>query len=305
MTQARHELTKTQELTYQLRVEDAMNRNLVTVPPGMSIASLRRLLRDKRISGAPVVSHGKMVGMISIEDLIKCLVKDGRTARVGAKMTRNVKCLYADEHLVHAVSMFDRYGFGRLPVVDRPTGELVGIMTRGDIIKSLLKKLDVDYRGEEIRRYRASHIFEDIAADHVQLTFRYRVEGGDFDRAGECSSKLRTNLLRLKLPPDIVRRLAIATYEAEMNMVIYTPGGTLSAVVQKDKVRVVARDRGPGIPDVEKAMTPGFSTAPDWVRELGFGAGMGLPNIKNHTDAMVIKSKVGEYTNVDFSVDLA
>ncbi len=304
MAQTRHEISKVQELTYQLRVEDAMNRDLITVPPGMPMSRLRRLLRDKRISGVPVVSEGKMLGMISIEDLIKCLVLREAKARVGARMTRNVKSLYADEHLVHAVSMFDRYGFGRFPVLDRHTGDLVGILTRGDIIACLLRTLEVTHHAEEVRRYRASHIFEDIAADYVRLTFRHHVTGGNFDRAGECSSKLRTNLLRLNLPPDVVRRVAIATYEAEMNMVIYTPGGSLTAMVQRDKVRIIARDQGPGIPDIEKAMTPGFSTAPDWVRELGFGAGMGLPNIRNNTDALLVRSKVGEYTQVDFSVNL-
>ena len=304
MAQTRHEISKVQELTYQLRVEDAMNRDVITAPPAMPMSRLRRLLRDKRISGVPVVSEGKMLGMISLEDLIKCLVRREAGACVGAKMTRNVKCLHPDEHLVHAVSMFHRHGFGRFPVVDRTTGALVGILTRGDIISSLLRKLEVNHHAEEVRRYRASHIFEDIAADSVRLTFRHRVEGGKFEKAGECSSRLRTNLLRLNLPPDIVRRVAIATYEAEMNMVIYTPGGTLTAVVQRDRVRIVARDHGPGIPDIEKAMTPGFSTAPDWVRELGFGAGMGLPNIRNNTDALLVRSKVGEYTQVDFSVNL-
>jgi CBS domain-containing protein/anti-sigma regulatory factor (Ser/Thr protein kinase) len=305
MNPVKPEITKTQELTFQLRADDAMTRDPVTVPPDMPITRFRELLRDKQISGAPVVEEGKLVGIISTEDLIKCLLNGELEATVGAKMTRQVKFLYGDEHLVHAVSLLARHGIGRLPILDRATGHLVGILTRQDIIAGLLHKLEIDYRGEEIRHYRASHIFEDIAADDVRLIFRYRVEGGNFDHAGESSSKLRTNLLRLSLAPDIVRRVAIATYEAEMNIVIYTPGGTLTAVVEREQVRIVARDHGPGIPDVEKAMTPGFSTAPDWVRELGFGAGMGLPNIKSHSDSMAVKSKPGGYTQVAFSIGLA
>jgi anti-sigma regulatory factor (Ser/Thr protein kinase)/predicted transcriptional regulator len=268
------------------------------------MARLRTLLRDRRISGVPVVSRGRLAGIVTVEDLIKCLMNGEAKAAVGAVMSREVSAVAADDPLARALERFQALGYGRLPVVDPSTGRLVGILTKGDILRCLLKQMEVDFREEEIHRYRASHIFEDILADDVAIAFRYQVAGGDFQRAGSCSSRLRTSLLRLGVPPETVRRVAIATYEAEMNLVIYTPGGTLEARVDKERVTVRVRDRGPGIPDIEKALTPGYSTAPDWVRAMGFGAGMGLPNIRELADEMRLDSKVGEFTDLEFGVCL-
>jgi len=100
-------------------------------------------------------------------------------------------------------------------------------------------------------------------------------------------------------------RAAISTYEAEINIVAYTEGGKIIAYIDPDQIKIVVTDRGPGIPDVEKAMKPGFSTAPSWVRELGFGAGMGLPNIKKFTDKMTLRSTVEEGTHLEFIVKLS
>jgi anti-sigma regulatory factor (Ser/Thr protein kinase) len=216
---------------------------------------------------------------------------------VGEKMVRNPVTLYADEPLVHAVSRFSQFRFGRFPVVNR-NGELVGIITQGDIVRAMLKRLEVDYREEEIHRYRASHIFEDILADKVALVFGYHVAARDFGRAGEASSGLKKTLTRLGIHPNVIRRVAVATYEAEINIVVYTDGGEIVAEVQRDQIKIAALDKGPGIADIEQAMLPGFSTAPDWVREMGFGAGMGLPNIKSCADRMDLKSTVGVGTHL-------
>jgi CBS domain-containing protein/anti-sigma regulatory factor (Ser/Thr protein kinase) len=298
------EASKLQELTYRLKVEQAMTADPATVSPRTSMAHLREILRDRRISGTPVVSKGALVGIVTIEDLVKCLMKGEAHATAGSVMSREVHTVFADDPLARALERFQALGHGRLPVVDRAAGRLVGILTKGDILRCLLRQLEVDAREEEIHRYRASHIFEDIVADDIAISFRYLVAGGDFHRAGSCSSRLRTSLLRLGIPPETVRRVAIATYEAEMNLVIYTPGGTLEARVDKERVTVRVRDRGPGIPDIEKALTPGYSTAPDWVRAMGFGAGMGLPNIRELADEMRLDSKVGEFTDLEFGVCL-
>jgi anti-sigma regulatory factor (Ser/Thr protein kinase) len=162
----------------------------------------------------------------------------------------------------------------------------------------LLHKLEIDYHEEEIHRYRASHIFEDIIGDKVALTFQSHVAGKDFNLAGKASSGLKKTLDRLGIHPRIVRRAAIASYEAEMNIVIYTDGGTITASVLPDKITIDVKDFGPGIPDIEKALTPGFSTASDWVRELGFGAGMGLVNIKKCADKISLTSEVGKGTHL-------
>ncbi len=297
------EVTKLQELAYELRIEQAMTKEVIVVSPEMTIAEFREILRANRISGTPVVEGGRMVGIISIEDLIKALAAGELEATVREKMTPNPAVLYADEPLIHAVSKFNRLKYGRFPVVDRE-GNLVGILVQGDIVRALLQQLEVEYHEEEIHRYRASHIFEDIIADQVTLVFRYRVKGGDFERAGEASSRLKKTLTRLGLAPRVVRRVAIASYEAEMNIVIYAEEGEIVAEVSPDRIRILATDRGPGIPDIEKAMEPGFSTAPEWVRELGFGAGMGLPNIQNCADEMKLESEVGMGTRLEVFIYL-
>jgi len=244
-----------------------------------------------------VVENGRMVGIVSIEDLIKALAAGELNATVGEKMVRTPVTLYDDEPLVHAVSKFSKLRFGRFPVVNRE-GDLVGMITQGDIVRAMLRRLEVDYHEEEIHRYRASHIFEDIAADEVALVFGYRVAARDFGRAGEAATGLKTTLSRLGIHPHVIRRVAVATYEAEINIVIYAEGGEIVAEVRPDRVKIEALDKGPGIPDIEQAMQPGFSTAPDWVREMGFGAGMGLPNIKACADEMDLKSTVGVGTHL-------
>jgi CBS domain-containing protein/anti-sigma regulatory factor (Ser/Thr protein kinase) len=292
------EVTRLQELTYELTVEDAMTRGVITVTPQATMAEFREILRAHRISGTPVLEGGRLVGIVSVEDLIKALANGEIDATVGEKMTTDIKTLYCDEPLVHAVGQFARLKYGRFPVVSRD-GELMGILTQGDVVRTLLRELEVDYHEEEIHRYRASHIFGDIVADETALVFGYYIVGKDFNAAGKASSSLKTTLNRLGIPPPIIRRVTVATYEAEMNVVIYTAGGEIVAEVRPDRVRIEVTDNGPGIPDVEQAMQPGYSTAPEWVREMGFGAGMGLPNIEACADVMRLDSTVGEGTHLE------
>ncbi len=238
----------------------------------------------------------KVAGIISIEDFIKWMADGSRESTVGERMTHDVKTVYDDEPLVQAVSRMEKYGFGRFPILDRSSGKLLGILTKGNIVKGLLQKLSIEFHEEEIHRYRASHIFEDIISDRTTLMFRYSVKERDFKRAGSGASRLKKTLMRLGVDPHILRRIAIIAYEAEMNIVIYTDGGEILAKVEQGKIVVEATDTGPGIPDVEAALKPGFSTAPDWVRELGFGAGMGLVNIRECADEMNLSSVVGKGT---------
>ncbi|HIR46921.1 MAG TPA: ATP-binding protein [Candidatus Caccousia avicola] len=134
------------------------------------------------------------------------------------------------------------------------------------------------------------------------LTLRYEVPGDDFTRAGEASSDVKRKLKQLGYNPEAIRKVAIAMYEGEINMVIHAGGGEAVVDVDPKQVQIVLRDHGPGIPDVEKAMQEGWSTAPDNVRNLGFGAGMGLPNMKKYTDELRIDTKVGEGTTLFMKV---
>ncbi len=137
------------------------------------------------------------------------------------------------------------------------------------------------------------------------LHYTYQVPGDDFTRAGEASGAIKSTLKKLGFDPGVVRKVAIAMYEGEINLVIHGGGGEAVVDVDPDRVDIALVDHGPGIPDIQKAMEEGWSTAPDNVRSLGFGAGMGLPNMKKYTDEMQIESTVGVGTTVTMVVNLA
>ena len=297
--------SKTQELTYELKVEQVMCKKVATLKPDNTMNDVGRILRNNQISGIPILDGNRLVGIVTIEDYIIYLLEPeirGIDEKIKNRMTKNIVTVYSDEPIVQVVGKFEKFGFGRFPVIDRNKKKLVGIITKGDIIEGLLKKLEIDYHEEEIHTYRASHIFKDIKSNHSTLILKYLIKGGEFEKAGEQTSKLRKNLLRLGFLPETVRRVELASFEAEMNIVIYNPEGELVVEIQPDKIVVNAIDSGPGIPDIKKAMRPGYSTAPDWVRELGFGAGMGLPNIKSYSDEMTLESEVNEGTNLNFII---
>lgn len=134
------------------------------------------------------------------------------------------------------------------------------------------------------------------------IVLHYQVSGTDFTCAGEASSKIKKALKELGFPTNVARNVAIAVYEGEINMVIHGGGGVIDAQITPECISVVLADQGPGIPDVSLAMQEGYSTAPDNVRQLGFGAGMGLPNIKKYSDEMVIETEVGKGTTIKIKV---
>jgi anti-sigma regulatory factor (Ser/Thr protein kinase) len=130
------------------------------------------------------------------------------------------------------------------------------------------------------------------------------VDGEDFTSAGQASVTVKKNLRKLGILPEIIRKISIAMYEGEINMVIHAGGGEAEVLVYEDRIEMILTDHGPGIANIEQAMQEGFSTAPDNVRSLGFGAGMGLPNMKRYTDDMRIESVVGEGTTITMVVKL-
>ena len=137
------------------------------------------------------------------------------------------------------------------------------------------------------------------------LSFRFAVDGDDFTSAGQASVQVKKDLRRLGVPAEIIRRVSIAMYEGEINMVIHAGGGEAEVRVTEEAIEIILSDNGPGIADIEKAMQAGYSTAPDTIRSLGFGAGMGLPNMKRYTDYMDIQSTVGMGTTITMKVNLA
>lgn len=297
--------SKVQELGYELKIQDVMMTDVVTVKKDQTMGDLRKILKENRISGVAILNENDFLeGVISIDDLINCLMSACKNALISDWMISKVKTLFADEPVIHAVDCIQKTGYGRIPILDRKTGKFIGLITKGVIMTGFLKKLEIEYHEEEIRKYRASHIFLDVIADKKDIYLHYTVDGNNFDEAGRCSTSLKKTLKRLGINPDIIRRIAIASYEAEMNLVIYAGGGEMSYKISPDRVAVKVKDSGPGIADIKKALTPGFSTAPDSVRELGFGAGLGLPNIKKCSDTMELKSTLGEGTTLRFSMNL-
>lgn len=135
------------------------------------------------------------------------------------------------------------------------------------------------------------------------LIFHFEVDGDNFTSAGQASVQVKKNLRQLGVDPEIIRRVSIAMYEGEINMVIHARGGDADVIVSDKCIEIILADKGPGIANIEQAMQEGFSTAPDNIRSLGFGAGMGLPNMKRYTDEMQIDSVVGEGTTITMRVN--
>lgn len=291
-----------QELLFELKVADVMRTDVIMASPDQCMSELHALLRDHQISGTPVVDEGRLVGVISIEDLIGWLNGGGAEATIRDHMTPSPQCLQPDMLLVHAIGQFETSGFGRYPVVEPGSDRLLGILTKGLIIEGMLQRLAKELQDEEIRRYRASHFFQDISAEYKEIYLTYEIVGKDFDKAGSGSTQIKKNLKRLGIRPDIIHRLAIASYEAEINSVIYSDGGVMAFRVTPDEICMKVKDRGPGIEDVELAMQPGWSGAADWVREMGFGAGMGIPNIRRNADKFELESIPGVGTTLSIRI---
>lgn len=134
------------------------------------------------------------------------------------------------------------------------------------------------------------------------MKLNFNVDGNNFLLAGEASGQVKKVLRQLGIPADIIRKIAISMYEAEINMVIHGGGGKIDVEITPEKVYLVLTDEGPGIPDIELAMQEGYTTASNEVREMGFGAGMGLPNIKRYSDDLIVKSEPGKGTRVEIVV---
>ncbi len=295
-------ITRVEELAYELKVESVMASNPLTVSPDTTMQQTLELFRSTRISGAPVIHKDELIGIVSIEDLIRCLLSTDLTSPVSNYMSKKLLTVHGSDPVIEALKLFASSHYGRLPVLNE-IGKLSGIITKGDITNGILKALQKDYHEEEVRRYRASHLFEDINSDRSSLILRYNIKQGDFIHGGAASSAIKRALLRLGSSPQIARRTGIAVYEAEMNLIIHTTnGGVIRVEIEPHQISINISDDGPGIEDVELAMKPGYSTASEYVRELGFGAGMGLVNIQRCVDSMRLESIYGKGTNLRLKI---
>jgi len=225
-----------------------------------------------------------MIGLVTVENVITALVNGDLNASCEKYMVKNTKYLYPENNLYEALIMFRQFRFGRFPVIDKE-GKVLGILSTKDIVMNLvdIEEVEAKISGE---------------GEEESLVLEYPVVGGDFALAGMASSSIKKALQQIGIAPDILRRVAVVTYEAEMNIVIHAYRGVLRVKVTPEVIGITAEDEGPGIPDIDLAMQPGYSTAPDNIREMGFGAGMGLPNIKNSSDELYVESEVGKGTKL-------
>ncbi len=296
--QEAQQITRTEELAYELKVEEVMTREVKCLEPEMPMLQALDLFRTERISGAPVVCGDILCGVVSLEDLIRYLTSNNQDALVREYMSTNPVTIRNTDPVIEALKLFVTTKHGRLPVVN-DKNQMLGILTKGDITLGILHGLQHDYQAEELRRYRASHLFEDIISDRTSLILRYDIKPRDFTNGGGASSNFKRALIRLGANPQIARRCGIAVYEAEMNLIIHTTnGGVIRVEIEPHQISITVTDEGPGIKDVDLAMRPGYSTASDEVRELGFGAGMGLVNIQRCVDSMKLESTWGNGTRL-------
>ncbi len=268
----------------RLKIRDVMTRSLISVPMGTTMREVQHLMRENGITGVPVVADKRLLGIVSMDDIIQALDYGYIEEKVEEHMSSNLILLDEEMPISFAINYFDRYRFHRFPVLNKEK-ELVGMVTTRDISTRLLWEINNEVDTLE-RQSLATTSSEGLS--HERQT--YPVRKLDFENAGHASTEIKKKLKQSELFPRTIRRAAIASYELEMNIVVHSNGGTITAEYFPDKVVITGEDTGPGIGNLDEALEQGYSTATEWIRSLGFGAGMGLPNVKSVSDDFTITS---------------
>ncbi|MDZ4198774.1 MAG: CBS domain-containing protein [Kiritimatiellia bacterium] len=279
------------DLLFKLKIKDVMTSRLITATRRDTLRTVQRLMKENSITGVPVAEDGRIFGIVSMDDIINALEGGYIDDPVEQRMSRKVVVLEEDMPLSFGTSYFDKYKFGRFPVLNREN-RLVGILSSRDVSASLLLELFKEYRRLE------QQIQTPPPADFDHIRLQFKVRRHDFENAGKVSYEIKRILTAQQVDPQIIRRAAIAGYEMEMNQIVHSTGGVMTCSIDSRKVEITARDLGPGIEDVDAALSEGFTTANDWIKSLGFGAGMGLPNIRRVANQFDIQSKLGSGTTV-------
>ena len=292
------------ELLQRFKVRDVMKRNLITIPRKATLREAQKVLKENRISGLPVSENDRLYGIISVNDIINGLDGGWMDEPCENHMAKNLVVLEAGMPLAFALRYFNNYTYGRFPVLDS-NRKLVGIVSQRVVMRALLYELSVEIRKLERKARPAA---EQQAANEVAKENFFRKEWAvvhnDLSRAGHAANSIKGILRERKIDKTIIRRVAVAAYELEINICIHSHGGVLVLLIDDKTVRITAKDRGPGIADIEWACKDGTSTANDWIRSMGFGAGMGLSNSKRVADTFNIASEVGRFTIVECIFDI-
>lgn len=273
------------ELIYRLKIRDVMTREVTSVSPEETLRIAQNVMKERGITGVPVVRGNRLVGIVSMDDIIQALDSGYIDEPTEKKMSRNVIVLEDDMPLSFAISYLDKYAYGRFPVLNKDK-ELVGIITSRDIIVALLVEVN-----REIEKFEAQQRQEkETGGEGGVYRETFTTRPLDFEHAGRPSTAIKRRMKESGFPPKLMRRVAVAMYELEMNQVVHSFGGTITFYCDAEKIVITADDTGPGIESVDEALQEGYSTATDWVRSLGFGAGMGLPNVNRVADAFDLQS---------------
>jgi len=279
------------ELIYQLKIKDVMTTAVITGSKKQTMRHIQVIMQENRITGIPITEGQKLVGLVSINDIVTALDKGFIDCPVEERMTHDVIVLQDDMPLSFAISYLNKYRYGRFPVLNKDH-DLVGILSATDVIRSLL----VEMNREVLRLEKMQKDTNSASSPFAEMEFN--VPRYDFELAGRASTEIKKALKQRNFDPKIIRRIAIASYELEINLVVHSQGGNIHYSIQPDKVTIIAADTGPGIADVNLALQEGWSTANEYIRSLGFGAGMGLANTKRVSDEFSINSAVGVGTTV-------
>jgi len=285
------------DLIFRMKVRDIMTTELITATRRASMKHIQKLMKTHGITGIPIVEARRFHGIVTIDNLINALEEGRINDPVSAHMVRRVISLEEDMPLSFAISYFSKYPFRRFPVINR-RNEITGMVTTRDINVSLLTELF-----KKLKKMEAQHEPEEQPGGFKSHRV-FRLRQHDFENAGKASIRTKALLQQHKIPAPLIRRVSVACYELEINLVAHSEGGTLTIHLDDHAAILTARDTGPGIADVDLAMTEGFSTANDWIKSLGFGAGMGLPNIRRVADEFEIRSTPGEGTFVKAVIHL-
>lgn len=302
------------DILFKLKVKDVMSKPVLTAGPEERLRHLQGLMKKNKITGIPIVdSQSRLLGIISMDDIVTALDNGWIDAPAEQHMSTDLIVLQDTMNISFCVSYFNKYSFGRYPVLNNES-KLVGIVTASDVISTLLVALNKEVERLE-QHFDASIATKEEGAEQGDSKiistkdaspcldnciegsseaqcFEFKTESFNFEIAGQPSTEIKRILKNRGVDPSISRRVGIASYELEINQVVHSVGGVMRYILTDEILIIEAKDLGPGIPDVKKALTEGFSTATEKVRSFGFGAGMGLPNTKRVSDDFTIESSV-------------
>ena len=289
------------ELLQRLRVKDVMrDHDIISVVRTDSMRFAQNLMKRNHISGVPVVEDKRLFGIVSVNDIIKALEGGWISEPCQKHMATNLVVLEEDMPLAFALKYFENYIFGRFPVLNKER-DLVGIVSQRDVTRVLMRELTNELARLEGGAPTPSAAGVQPKSEGALPYYSMRqfvIVRNDLQNAGKAANEIKKMLGEAGVEKKIIRRIAVAAYELEINICIHSLGGSITFILDGHKATVIAKDKGPGIKDVEWALRDGTSTANDWIRSMGFGAGMGLSNSKRVADFFDIKSTVPTGTTV-------